>query len=225
MSLFRGCLSFLARCLHTLRVNGRPTSPAAVMLEALASWIQSSGALVYVLAPAFTVAVAILPIPAEIPAMVNGLVFGPLWGTLVTWLSALVGAQISFDLARRYGRPLGERVLPARLLDRADSLVCASGWPVLLGLRLIPTVAFTAVNWAAGLTMLRRSTFVWTTAVGILPGAIVFTSAGSGIGAFMRARGRYSTVALIVTGVALIGFGMWMCRRLMTGSQPDAESR
>ena len=70
------------------------------MIETLAAWVEASGPGVYVFAPLFTVAVAILPIPAEIPAMVNGMVFGPFWGTLVTWISALLGAQISFELAR-----------------------------------------------------------------------------------------------------------------------------
>ena len=61
------------------------------MLEDLGSWIESSGDLVYLAAPLFTVVVAILPIPAEIPAMVNGMAFGPWWGSLVTWFFALVG--------------------------------------------------------------------------------------------------------------------------------------
>lgn len=60
------------------------------MFEALAQWIEGSESLVYVLAPLLTVFVAILPIPAEIPTLLNGMVFGPLWGTLTTWLLRLL---------------------------------------------------------------------------------------------------------------------------------------
>lgn len=184
------------------------------MIEMLAAWVEASGPAVYILAPLFTVMVAVLPIPAEIPAMVNGMVFGPIWGTLVTWASALVGAQISFELARRFGRPLTERVLPSSALNKADRVCTTAGWPLLLGLRLLPTVAFTVINWAAGLTRMPRSTFVWTTAVGILPGAILFTSTGAGVGALLNRLGG-PTLTVTVTVVALlvmIGMTIWLCR-------------
>ncbi len=184
------------------------------MIETMAAWVEASGPAVYAFAPLFTVMVAVLPIPAEIPAMLNGMVFGPIWGTLVTWVSALVGAQISFELARRFGRPVTERVLPEAIVSRADGLCTNAGWPLLLGLRLLPTVAFTAINWAAGLTRMRRSTFVWTTAVGILPGAIVFTTTGAGLGALLtNLGGQTLTLAVtVVTLVAMIGMTIWLCR-------------
>lgn len=172
------------------------------ILATLGAWIQASGSLVYILAPLFTVVVAILPVPAEIPAMLNGMVFGPLLGTLVTWWCSLIGAQISFELARRCGRPLGARLVSKRLLARADELVASAGWPMLLGLRLIPTIAFTGLNWASGFTAMRRTTFLWTTAVGIIPGAVVFTGAGSGVLALVsRSEYRsalYTVMALLV---------------------------
>ena len=187
-------------------------------METIGAWIEGSGALIYVLAPLFTVAVAILPIPAEIPALINGMAFGPVWGSLITWLSALFGAQVSFELARRFGRPLGERLVPERVLTRADGLVEAAGWPALLALRLIPTVAFTALNWSAGLTKLRRSTFVWTTAVGILPGAIAFTATGSGLLAVLAdPRYRVSVYALATLLVlSSVGLCYWRWRRNAT---------
>lgn len=160
------------------------------MLELAGEWIEASGPFIFVLAPLFTAAVAILPLPAEIPAMLNGMAFGPLWGSLVTWVGAMLGAQVSFELARGYGRPLGERVVPPAWLDRADRTVSRAGWPMLLALRLMPTVAFTAINWAAGLTSVSRGTFVWTTAIGILPGAIAFTTGGAGLIELARGSGR-----------------------------------
>ena len=140
----------------------------------------------YVVAPLFMVVVAILPIPAEFPAMLNGMMFGTIVGTTITWLGAIVGAVVSFELARRFGRPLSERVVSPAVLQRADRLVDSAGWPGLLTLRLIPAVAFTAINWGAGFTSVTRWTFVWTTAVGILPGAIAFTASGTGLAVLLR---------------------------------------
>ncbi len=176
------------------------SDPPEGTLERIGAWIEESGALVYLLAPLFMVVVAILPIPAEIPAMVNGMVFGGTIGSAITWSGAMVGAWISFELARRWGRPLGERLVKPHVLDRADRLALAADWPALLVLRLLPTVAFTAVNWAAGLTLVRRSTFLWTTAVGILPGAVVLTVSGSGLATLYR---RFPTLAVIL-GIAAL---------------------
>jgi uncharacterized membrane protein YdjX (TVP38/TMEM64 family) len=137
----------------------------------------------YVVAPLFMIVVAILPIPAEIPALLNGIVFNMFLGTFITWGGALVGAVMSFEIARRCGRPFCERLARPTLIMRADRLVASAGWPGLIFLRLVPAVAFTAINWASGLTSMSRWTFLWTTAVGILPGAILFTMSGRGVAA------------------------------------------
>ena len=168
--------------------------------EGLASWvllavslaalmvlvIQAAGSardLTPAYAAASMVVVAVLPLPAEAPAMLIGNVFNPVAAVLVTWSAALLGAAISFELARLGGRPLVQKLLPARWLTAVDARAAGFGWTTLLVLRLIPLVAFTALNWGAGLTPVRRWTFYWTTAVGILPGAAVFTLTGRGLGA------------------------------------------
>ncbi len=193
------------------------------MLDAVAQLIEQSGAWVYVLAPLFMIVVAILPIPAEIPAMLNGMIFGPQIGVVTTWGGALVGAMISFELARRYGRPLAERLVSPPALTKADRAVCSAGWPALLTVRLIPTVAFTLINWAAGLTTIGRWTFCWTTALGIAPGAIVFTVSGSGLGALYR-RNPELGIAIGVLALAVIGWTVLRYRSAaLRGTPPEGE--
>ncbi len=179
----------------------------AAGIEAL---IQGSGGWAYVLAYGYTMGVAIVPFPAEFPAMLNGMLFGPALGTLITWSAALLGAQISFELSRRFGRPLVARFLKPDALGRADRVVVASGAPGLLLLRLTPVIAFTAINWVAGLTPLSRWTFLWTTAVGIIPGAILFTVSGSGLAALYR---KHPVVAIALT-LALVSFAVLVHRRI-----------
>lgn len=180
------------------------------MTEAIAAFIETLGPAMYVAAPLFMVLVAILPFPAEVPAMLNGAIFGPVLGTAITWTGAMVGAQISFELARRFGRPLAERFLPGGM-DRVDRVALSTGWGGLLTLRFIPAVAFTALNWAAGLTGIPRWRFVWTTAVGILPGAIVFTASGTGLAAFLR-RYPESTPLMIILPLLVVGYTAWRYR-------------
>lgn len=124
------------------------------------------------------VGVAVIPFPAELPAMANALWFGPVIGVAITWSGAMVGAAISYELARKYGTAVVARFVPRyRLAVTRQRLERSSGAVTLLVLRLLPMVAFTALNWMAGLLPVPRPTFYWTTAVGIIPGAVAFTLA------------------------------------------------
>ncbi len=196
----------------------------AKVMETLAQWIEQTGMWAYVLAPLFMVVVAVLPIPAEIPAMVNGMVFGTVVGTVITWSGALVGAQISFELARKFGRPLSARIISKRIFAQTDRITISAGWPGLLVLRLIPAIAFTAINWGLGFTMLRRSTFFWTTALGLLPGALVFTATGSGLGALYL---KYPEVLPVVAMLAAFAIGWtfyrFRLRRHVTGGAHSSD--
>jgi uncharacterized membrane protein YdjX (TVP38/TMEM64 family) len=150
------------------------------VLDTIAQIIEQSGAWMYLLAPLFMVVVAVLPIPAEIPAMLNGMIFGTVVGGVITWSGAVVGAVISFELACRFGRPLAERLASRETLAKTDRVALSAGWPALVAARLFPLIAFTALNWGAGLTAIPRWTF------GIVPGVILFTASGSGLAAFYR---------------------------------------
>ena len=149
-------------------------------------WMAGLGAWAYLVAPVVMAAVSVLPIPAEAPAMANGMLFGPVVGTLITWSGAMAGAWISYEIARGWGRPVAERWLKPETTSKVDSAAEKAGWWGLLVLRFVPVVAFTALNWGAGLCGVPRGRFLWTTAVGIAPGAILFTSSGVGLSALWR---------------------------------------
>ena len=119
-----------------------------------------------------------VPFPAELLACANGMVYGPVWGTVVTWTGAMLGAFIAFGIARSLGRPVVERFVGARHRRRLDAWTTVDGWRIALVSRLIPVIAFNLVNYAAGLSRLSLWDFTWTTAVGILPATVVTVVAG-----------------------------------------------
>lgn len=180
----------------------------------LGGWLEGVGWWAYLIAPLVMAAVAILPIPAEAPALLNGMLFGPVAGTAVTWSGAMLGAVASFEIARAAGRPAAARWLRPGALERADRVVARAGWGGLLLARFVPLIAFTALNWGAGLTPVGRWTFVWTTGVGILPGAILFTATGWGLGGL---AGRFPWVALALAAL-IAGWAFWRHRRRPDGS-------
>jgi len=120
-----------------------------------------------------------VPIPAEAIAVVAGAMLGMIAGVIAIWIGAMLGACLAFWISRRWGRALVLRLVPTRYVNRLDGLADRSGWPGLLIVRLIPVISFNLVNYAAGLTTASWSTFLWTTAVGILPITIISVGVGA----------------------------------------------
>jgi len=112
---------------------------------------------------------AFVPFPAELIAIANGLVFGPGLGILITWLGAMLGAMLSYELARALGPTARNRLVPQRYRAHLARFANNRSAASLLVARLIPLISFNLINYAAGLTGVPRRTFVWTTGLGILP--------------------------------------------------------
>ena len=110
-----------------------------------------------------------VPFPAEILALCAGAVYGTVWGTVLIWVGAMIGACLSFALARWLGRPFVNAVRGPKSRARFDDWTMEQGAVSLLVARFIPVIAFNLINYCAGLTKVRWSTFLWTTGVGILP--------------------------------------------------------
>jgi uncharacterized membrane protein YdjX (TVP38/TMEM64 family) len=110
-----------------------------------------------------------VPFPAEILACANGMIYGPVWGTVVTWIGAMLGASVAFGLVRSLGRPFVQRMLKEAQRERLALWSRDRGGVALLTARLIPVIAFNLINYAAALTEISWWTFLWATGIGILP--------------------------------------------------------
>jgi uncharacterized membrane protein YdjX (TVP38/TMEM64 family) len=110
-----------------------------------------------------------VPFPAELVAVANGMLYGPLWGTLITWTGAMLGACLAFGLTRWLGRPFVAAVVGPRRRDAIDRWAARQGGGALLLSRFVPVISFNLINYAAGLTVISWWTFLWATGLGILP--------------------------------------------------------
>jgi len=110
-----------------------------------------------------------IPFPAEILAIANGMVYGPIWGTVITWTGAMLGAYLAFALARVLGRPFVVAMVADRHRQSVDRWAAQQGGGTLFFARFIPVISFNLINYAAGLTSISWWTFTWATGLGILP--------------------------------------------------------
>lgn len=147
------------------------------------------------------IVVSFLPLPAETVAIANGAVFGRWTGFLLTWIGAMAAALLAFCLARWLGRPAVNRLMPKKTLARFEALVRRRGAPFLLLARMIPFIPYTVVNYGSGLSPVSLRTYLWTSALGMIPPIFAFVS----VGALMTEQPWLGWTSL---GAAIIIFGL-----------------
>ncbi len=121
-----------------------------------------------------------LPV-ATLLSLTIGFLFGLWVGTGIILFSATLGATLAF-LAARY---VLADVVSRRMGMMAKKLIAEfhrNDFNYLLFLRLVPLFPFWLINLATAFTPIKVQTYVAATAIGIIPGAFVFTNLGQSLG-------------------------------------------
>lgn len=190
--LLRDVLSF-----ETLRENR----------ETLIGWRDQNylvAALLYLLVYMGVVAFS-LP-GGSVMTLTGGFLFGLAAGASLTVVAATIGATAIF-LAARFG--LGD-ALHKRLrekggqglLSRVEKGLRENEVSYLFLMRLVPAIPFFVANLAPAFMGVTLRNFVFTTFLGIIPGTLVYTWIGSGLGAVF-ARGETPDLGIIFDPVIL----------------------
>jgi uncharacterized membrane protein YdjX (TVP38/TMEM64 family) len=135
---------------------------------------------------------------ALLATLTGGFLFGTFPGVLFNVTGATIGAVLVFLAARAgFGARLAARIdaSDGRIRDIKRGLA-ENEIPVLLLLRLVPVVPFFLANLIPAAMGVGLARFAATTFVGIIPGALVYTAAGAGLGEVL-ARGEAPDLGLI----------------------------
>ena len=171
----------------------------------------------YVLTAALFVALYIGVVVTSLPGatiltLTGGFVFGVVAGVVFNLIGATVGAVLIFMAARAgFGRDAAAG-LEARggMVGNLQAALKENQWSVLLTMRLIPVIPFFVANLIPAFVGIRLWPFAITTAVGILPANVIFTSLGSGLGEVF-ARGEVPDLGTLLRPeftLPLIGLGL-----------------
>jgi uncharacterized membrane protein YdjX (TVP38/TMEM64 family) len=107
-----------------------------------------------------------------------GFVYG-FWAVPVVLVAATVAATLSFLVARYLLRARVRAVLTGRpRLAAIDRAVAEEGWKIVALLRLSPLVPFNLQNYVFGATAVPLSHYVAATAIGIVPGSVLYVYIG-----------------------------------------------
>jgi uncharacterized membrane protein YdjX (TVP38/TMEM64 family) len=134
----------------------------------------------------------------------GGFLFGAIFGAFYSVLGATIGATLLFLAARSaFGDILRSRAGSG--IERMRDGFQKNALSYLLFLRLVPVFPFFLVNLVPAFLNVRLSTYVIGTFVGIIPGSLVFTLVGSGVGEIF-ARGEELSLSSVLSVEMILGF-------------------
>ena len=142
---------------------------------------------------------------AAVASVSGGFLFGLNLGLLINVTAASTGATVLFILVR-YGLK-SFKYSRSSDFDNNFAVKIKNGLiqnqvSIMLILRLVPLVPFFLANILPALVGVRLFNFIWTTVIGIIPGGIVFTWIGAGVGEVFD-RNEYPDIELLFTPAIL----------------------
>ena len=173
----------------------------AIGLERLRAMIESAGPLaplVYILIKVLTFVVA--PFSSGPIQLSAGVLFGLFPGTVYTLAGELIGGCINFWLARRFGRPVVQRLVGAEDMPRVEGFVSGIvDWKTLLYARLFLFSFYDFISYAVGFSRLSFRHYMIVSVIGGIPTTFIAVWLGTGLtsDSFLLIYGLIAVASLI----------------------------
>ena len=177
-------------------------------LRAALARIEDTGPLAPLLFIALYVAACVFLLPGAILTLGAGALFGVAKGAFVAWTGATLGCAAAFLVGRYLARDwVAKRIAGDKRFRAIDEAVGREGWKIVGLLRLSPVFPFNLLNYAFGVTRVKFRDYFLASAIGMIPGVLMYVYLGSLAGdlATLGAGGRTrSTAEWVLYGVGLV---------------------
>lgn len=163
----------------------------------------------------------VLALPGVTFAIVAGLLFGPVFGTLCCSAATTAGAMIAFIVGRFFLKDsikpmvMKNKYLKKWLFDETGTNEIF----ILMITRLVPIFPYNLQNFAYGITDIRFGTYSVCSLVFMLPGTAMYTVGTAGL-ADKENRILYLGIALLLA-VAVMGIGAFLKKHYLKEEQVD----
>jgi uncharacterized membrane protein YdjX (TVP38/TMEM64 family) len=178
--------------------------PVSDWIRALANWVEQLGpAGVAVFIGVYAIATVLL-FPGWIFTVAAGLLFGLAGGTAAALSGATLGAALAFLVARYLVRDSVQKFAKSNPRFQAiDQAIGENGWKIVGLLRLNPLIPFNISNYFYGITAIPFWQYVLVSAIGMLPGALLYAYLGAVGKATLGAESLPSTGHYLLLGIGL----------------------
>jgi uncharacterized membrane protein YdjX (TVP38/TMEM64 family) len=189
--------------------------------------VAAAGAWAPVLFVALQAVVTITPLPRTMFTMAAGVLFGALWGLVLTITGTTLAALAAYGLVRWVGGPIVARHEHRPGFAWVRARLDHSGLLAMVSLRLLPMVPFSLLNYAAGAARVRLVPYIVGTVLGVLPGTVAIVVLGDAVtdGVVNPALFGVSVAGAVLglTGAAIVARRVPGARTL-TEADPPAEA-
>jgi uncharacterized membrane protein YdjX (TVP38/TMEM64 family) len=178
--------------------------PVRDWIRNLIDWVEQLGpAGIAVFIGAYAIA-TVLFLPGWIFTVTAGLLFGVVGGTAVALSGATIGAALAFLVARYLVRDSIRNLAGSNPRFHAiDQAIGENGWKIVGLLRLNPLIPFNLSNYFYGITAIRFWPYVLISAIGMLPGTLLYAYLGAVGKATLAAKSPPSVWRYLLLGVGL----------------------
>lgn len=122
----------------------------------------------------------VAPIPGQVVGGIGGLLFG-WWGILWSMIGGTIGYLVVILLARKFGRPLLEKIFKKEAIDKFDFALGDNAAIILFLIFLLPGLPDDMIGYMAGLTNVPLGKLMALVTLGRLPSVIVMNYVGMGV--------------------------------------------
>lgn len=143
-------------------------------LESFGPWTPIVYSLLYLIA-------VFIPHAGTAMTVVGGLLFNPVFGTLLVITVSSLGSVGPFLLARKYGRNYVKKKLKNHKFEKYLNKTDRNSFMFALYMRLIPGIPYELQSYIIGLVDISIPKFILATFVGLLPGTFVLVYLGNTI--------------------------------------------
>ena len=174
-------------------------------IKAMEAWIAGLGVWGSIVFVGIMIILTSLFVPDTLLAIAAGVLFGLLWGTVLTVVGAVITATLDYLAARKLLRVRIEKILEGHPKLRAiQRMARQKGLRLQLLLRLSP-ISPVSVSYVLGAAGARYSTFLIATA-GLIPGLFVEVYFGHLASHLTKVAGNVSSHSTMHTVVIVAGF-------------------
>jgi len=153
--------------------------PINISMLKLVTYINNFGLLAPAIAFGLFVIQAVFPVfPYILLATAGGVLFGFKLGFILSWLGALTGACIAYGLCRLFNSTQLSNKLASRFSYNLNAYNSEMAfWSIIIA-RVIPVVPTPLINVAAAIGGVSFWTFFFSSAIGKIPSAALYTGLG-----------------------------------------------
>lgn len=151
------------------------------------------------------------PIPGEATGFMGGFIFGAFPGAIYSTIGLSLGSWAAFILARIFGKPLVERIIKTKTIDRYNYFIEQRGTYISFILFLIPGFPKDMLCYILGLSRMNLGEFMIVSSLGRLLGTILL----SAIGASLRSEKIIVFFILLILGGLMFIWGIFHSKAIM----------